>query len=222
MISRLLASVMTLAVLAVVAVPAGAVDLVPHRALYRMTLLSAGSGSGVVAATGAMDYRFARDCDGWTVENRTLLKLIYGGGEETRTAWTFVSWESVDGLGYRFGTRYEQDGATVEKLSGTATLEAPGGTGAARFASPEDQEMRLPAGTQFSTSHMRSVLDAAAGGGSTMNRVVFDGATLDNPYKVSAVFGQLKDEAERELAETTKLPTVPGWWLRMAFFALCQ
>jgi len=40
-----------------------AARLVPHQALYRMTLKSARGGSGVIGASGHMRYRVVETCD---------------------------------------------------------------------------------------------------------------------------------------------------------------
>src|SRR5271170_5024387 len=71
-------------------------DLVPHRAIYKMSLASTHSGSGVTAASGAMSYKFGDSCDGWTVENKTALTYAYSEGAPVATTWDFVTWESKD------------------------------------------------------------------------------------------------------------------------------
>ena len=81
-------------VLGLLGAEAWAGELVPHRALYGMVLGSATPGSGIVGAEGAMAYRFAAACDGWTVENRTYLLIRYAEGDEVETTWSFASWES--------------------------------------------------------------------------------------------------------------------------------
>jgi len=201
---------------------AAGTELLSHRALYRMSLAEAAGRSQVIAGDGRMMYRVARGCDGWTVENQTFLRLTYDNGRETETVWTFVSWESADGLDFRFRARYEQDGDTIEKLIGVARLERVGGTGKATFADPADTVVPLPKGTVFPTAHMRAVLDAAVAGDRTLNRVVFDGASLDNPYLVNAVFGTLPDDQAADMAEAAALPPVPSWWAHMAFFPVAS
>jgi hypothetical protein len=198
-----------------------AADLQPHRAVYRMSLAGAERPGEVSSATGAMVYQFSRGCDGWTVENRTMLRLGYENDSEVETAWTFVSWESLDGSRFRFRARYDQDGQTVEKIAGSAELRADG-AGEARFSEPEARRVELPAGSLFPTAHIRAVLAAGAAGGKSLNRVVFDGASLDNPYQVNAFFGPLAPAATEALAKAAGLAPQPGWWTRMAFFPLAS
>jgi len=201
---------------------AAGIELLSHRALYRMSLAEAAGRSQVIAGDGRMMYQVARGCDGWTVENQTFLRLTYDDGRETETIWTFASWESADGLDFRFRARYEQNGNTIERLTGAARLERVGGTGQATFADPEDTVVPLPEGTMFPTAHMHAVLDAAVAGQRTLSRVVFDGASLDNPYSVNAVFGLLPEDQALDMAEAASLPPVPSWWAQMAFFPVAN
>lgn len=205
-----------LAALAITPAPrvAAAADLQPHEALYRLTLDRAQGDSDVVSATGMMFYRFTRVCDGWTVENRTFLRLFYADDTEADTVWSFASWEAANGRTFRFHTRYDQDGNTLEKLSGVAERHRRGGV--ARFADPAT-EIALPAGTLFPTEHLRRLLDAAEAGRHRLGVEVFDGASLDNPYLVNAWFGPLSTEAQTALAAGLHLPDQPAWWTRIAF-----
>jgi hypothetical protein len=197
-----------------------AVDLQAHRAVYRMVLSNAARSSDVVSANGVMVYRFARSCDGWTVENRTFLRLLYDNDTQADTLWSFASWESTDGTKFRFHARYDQGGKNVEKLEGRADLEGAGGAGSARFSQPPDKVIPLPPGTLFPTEHVRQVIAAAESGRHLFNRTVFDGASLDNPYAVNAALGPLSKPIAEELAKRLGLPEQPAWWTRMAFFPI--
>lgn len=111
---------------------ARALDLQSHRAVYRMVLASAGRSSDVVSANGVMVYRFIQGCDGWTVENRTFLRLLYDDDTASDTLWSFASWESLDSRKFRFHARYDQDGKTIEILEGEADLREAGQGGSAQ------------------------------------------------------------------------------------------
>ncbi len=204
--------------LAAAPVDLAAAELLSHRAIYRMSLDAATGGSDVIAADGMMLYRFAKACDGWTVENRTYLRLSYERGSDTETVWTFVSWESADGLAFRFNARYEQDGNVVEKLKGDASLKAEGGAGTARFSLPEDEVVDLPEGAMFPTEHMLKLVAAAQADQKILNEIVFDGSSLDNPYRVGAIMAPLSAADSDALAKAAGLPPSPAWWVRMAFF----
>ena len=207
-------------VLGLLTAEAGAGELVPHRALYRMVLGSASSGSGIVGAEGAMVYRFTAACDGWTVENQTYLLIRYAEGDEVETTWAFASWESKDGLSYRFRIHHARDGRTVERLRGKAALERVAGIGVARFAQPTETAIELPAGTLFPTEHLRTLIREALGGATREVKTVFDGASLENPYEISAVIGAVSAKEQVSLAAAAGLDARPAWNMRWAFFPL--
>lgn len=198
-----------------------ALDLQPHRAVYRMVLGGQQRHSEVVSANGVMIYRFARACDGWTVENRTFLRLLYDNDTSSDTLWSFVSWEALDGTSFRFHGRYDQDGKTIEKLDGQASLKKSGGAGTATFAQPK-AKLALPHGTLFPTAHVRQLIAAAASGKHRLSRTVFDGASADNPYIVNAMLGPLPKAEAEAMAGRLQLPVQPAWWTRMAFYPVAS
>lgn len=218
MLNRLSAAAVGLLLLsAAAASAAAAASLQSHRAVYRMTLAKSERASDVISADGVMVYRFVRGCDGWTTENRTVLRLDYENDVQSQTEWTFVGWEADDGRSFRFRTRFDQDGKTVEKLSGKAMVPTDG-PGTASFSIPEGTTIELPPHTVFPTAQLIELLSTAKAGGKQLRRVVFDGASLDNPYVVYAVMGPLPGSAAEDLAKAAGLPPLPAWWTRTAFF----
>lgn len=208
-------------VLTMVAIAAGpsvlAADLTPHRAMYTMSLQAARPASGISGASGAMTYKFSDACDGWTVENRTALTFAYNEGAQVTTTWEFVTWESKDGLRYRFHVRSVRDGALAEEIDGTATLEGPGKGGAARFTKPTDMTVKLPKGTLFPTEHTVRLIERAQAGDKIFNRVVFDGSGVEGPFEVNALVGKKVPAGTGDDAGDP-FTKVPSWHFDMAFF----
>ncbi len=197
---------------------AGAVELVPHRALYKMSLDTAASSSDVADARGAMLYKFADGCEAWIAETNVYLRLQYEDGDEIETTWSFASWESKDGLSYRFRIRHNRNGEPIEFLQGDVSRQTEDGSAQARFSSPEGTVIELPAGTLFPTSHLIALLDEERSGERFMS-TVFDGASLENPYEINTVFtGKAKRAASARLVSAAGLPDKPARRVRMAFF----
>src|SRR3546814_2910724 len=108
-------------------------DLVtPHKAIYNMALRSGGSGD-IADVRGTMEFKWADSCDGWTVDQRSVMTFLYNTGDEVDLGWNLVSWESKDGLSYRFYVRKFQNGEMYEELRGDARLDGGGKTGIARY-----------------------------------------------------------------------------------------
>src|SRR5579859_6140214 len=165
-------------------------DLVAHRAIYKMSLSSSKSGSGVTTASGAMSYKFGDSCDGWIVENKTALSFGYSDGAPVSTTWDFVTWESKDGLHYRFRVRSTRDGQVNEEIDGVADLDGKGKGGLAKFTLPEAKTMKLPKGTLFPTEHTVRMIELAQAGEHMAERTLFDGTGTDNTFAVSALIGK--------------------------------
>lgn len=194
-------------------------DLASHRAIYKMRLASTKASSGVSAASGAMSYEFADTCEGWTVENKTVLNFAYNEGGEVVTTWDFVTWESKDGLRYRFKVRSTRDGAVVEEIDGTATLDGVGKGGVARFTMPEDMTIDLPPGTFFPTHHTLELVERARADKRMFGGTVFDGSGTDGPFEVSAAIGRMVAPAVKSAQPLTD---TPSWRVRMAFFPVAS
>ncbi len=94
------------------------INIAPHQALYSLTLESAKSSSGVIAASGAMFYKWGEACDGWTVEQRFRLRIAYADEDGVDISSALVTWESMDGLKYRFNERSMRNGELDEELRG--------------------------------------------------------------------------------------------------------
>ena len=175
--------------------------LVPHRGIYSIGLERAEAGSGVVGVEGAMIYKFTEGCDGWTVENQTLMRFDYEEGRSLDSSWSYVSWESKDGLRYRFRVNQTRNGKPGEMFRGTATTPGDGGAGQAHFSQPSRFEVTLPPGTVFPTRHLLALIEAGRSGGLNFNRFMFDGTSPDNPYEVNAVITPLRGAVSGQAAK---------------------
>ncbi|MBK3732971.1 DUF1849 family protein [Azospirillum brasilense] len=202
---------------AVGAAAGAAANILPHRAVYKMSLLSARNSSKVSDVRGRMLFEWADACDGWTTEQRFQLRFVYAEGDEMAMTTNYTTWEAKDGQRYRFNVRKLINGEEDEEVRGDARL-AKDGTGTAAFSKPEPQDMELPPNTMFPTAHTLAVLDHAGAGETFFNRVVFDGADSEGATEVSTVIGsavQTKEDGADPLLKGKK-----AWPVRMAFFPL--
>jgi EipB-like len=202
---------------AISASAAGGAEIAPHRALYLMTLGSARNDSGVVDARGTMDYEWGETCDGWTIEQRYRLRMRYAETADVDIVSSFVTWESKDGLRYRFNQKQTRNGEVDQEIRGEATLDGPGGGGVAEFSKPEPKTLRLEPGVMFPSAHTMLLIDAAHEGENFISRLVFDGATDENAVQVSAAIG-VKLTPDPVAAARNSLLQRPGWRFRLAFF----
>jgi hypothetical protein len=196
---------------------AGAADIMPHRALYTMSLSKAGGDAGVTGASGTMAYQWGESCDGWTVEQRYRLKMGYAESADVGIASNFVTWEAKDGLRYRFNQKETRDGTENEEIRGAARLDGAEKGGTADFEKPPGKNFKLPPGALFPSAHTIFLIDKARAGENFISRYIFDGATVEGAVLVSAVIGP-KVEPDAEAAKESPLLNRPGWRIRLAFF----
>jgi hypothetical protein len=194
---------------------ATAVDIEPHRAIYKMTLERSQSASGVVGAGGTMLYEWADSCDGWTIEQRYKLRMQYSEQDDAELSISFVTWEAKDGTRYRFNVRKLKDGETTEELRGDARVGPSGGTGEAKFVRPEASAIELAKGTLFPTAHTLALIEAATAGATFLSKHVFDGGTVEGPFEVT---GGIGTEHKAEAGAQNPLLRNRWWPIRLAFF----
>lgn len=217
MMRRLFFAPAAVALACLVAGSAGAGEISPHRALYTMSLSRANNDAGVAAASGTMAYQWGETCDGWTVEQRYRLKMGYAELADVNISSNFVTWESKDGLNYRFNQKETRNGADEDEIRGTAKLDGPDQGGTANFEKPDTKDFALPSGALFPSAHTLMLIDKAKAGETFLSKHVFDGATVENAVLVSAVIGP-RVEPDAEAAKKSPLLNRPGWRVRLAFF----
>jgi len=199
--------------------PASAVDISPHRALYDLTLDSAKVSSGVAGASGGMYYEWGETCDGWTVEQRFRLRLLYSEEGSVDVNSTLVTWESKDGLRYRYNEKRVRNGSVEDDIHGEAHLNGKDKGGVADFEKPDPTTMTLAPGVLFPTAHTLTLIENALAGEQFLSRKVFDGAAVENAGQITAVIGpQLKPDPKAEKPLNNPLLQRPSWRIRLAFF----
>ena len=160
-------SAAVLALCAVAALPADAAGLntasAAHRALYNLTLATS-RGGDVVAARGTMGYEVIDACDGWAVRQRLSMTLTNTEGQDIQMVSDYATWESKDGLKFRFHMKQTTDTAVTSQTDGDAQLERAGGPGEAHYTVPTDTTKKLPPGTLFPMAHTSAILAAAEAG----------------------------------------------------------
>src|SRR5262245_36943341 len=148
-------------------------EIVSHRATYVLGLGSAKANSTVSGIKGGMYLDWHDTCEGWIIEQRMRFEMIDTDGDSVDSEITFSSWESHDGLSYRFTMRTVRDGEVTEELRGRAKLDGRGKGGKAIFTLPENLELDLVPGTIFPTEHSVVLLERALAGERRFSRQVF-------------------------------------------------
>ena len=197
--------------------PSPTVEILPHRALYKVSLEKAASGSSIIDVQGRMGFEWRDACDGWAVEQRYAMEFARADGDTSVIQSTYSTWESKDGDVYRFFVKRDR-GSGDERIEGKAVMPLPLGSGAGSvtFAEPEQQELSLPKDTLFPTEHTIRMIQAATSGKRFLRAPVFDGGEPEAPSLISAVMGKGKTDAlpsiKSAAAQGTYYPSRLAWF----------
>ncbi len=200
--------------------PWAAVTIAPHRAVYALELSRARSDSSVTQVEGRLEYEWDDVCDGWTVRQRTLLTMVHRSGQSIQSNWAINSWESKDGLKYRFFVRRFHAGGRVESVRGHAELDGPGLGGRAVYFDPEERVIDLPEGTVFPTNYSLEMMARAEEDRLPVWRIMFDGFGDEELLGVNAAMVSALAAGESASLESAMIADLPSWRVRLAFFPL--
>lgn len=191
--------------------------LLPHHAVYRLSLASTRDGSAIAGVVGGMDFQWNDVCQGWTTEQKFRVRFLYTQGEDQEMSTSYTTWEAKDGHSYRFNVHKVAAGQPDEDLRGEAVQDAKGGI--VHFQKPQHADIPLEAGTMFPTAHTRMLIEnALRGGGDLQVRPVFDGSEVEGANAVSAIIGKPKSLAADAIS-VDALRRPQGWPVHLAFFS---
>lgn len=227
MLSRNMITVTALAIAAVVTMTAGALapvqaatQLVPHRAIYAVSLSPDSVGGPVLDVDGVMSMSIEETCDGWIFTQDMKTAITVDNGNTVNQSALFTSWESLDGREYRFASRVKTGGGQLI-LRGDARLNQDG-SGTASYRAPQEIEIALPKGTLFPVSHTAWLIDEAKAGTRSAPRIVFTGSEDLEAELVNAFIGDFEAPKDYTAEGIGELVSEGGWPLTMAFYPLAS
>ncbi len=199
------------------------VRLVPHRAVYEMSLGDVRSSSGMMGMSGRMVYEFSGSpCEGYTLNMRLVTQLSDRTGQATLTDLRSSTWEQSNGMRFRFNSSQILDEKTAEVTSGEAVREADGKV-MLKVRKPERSERDLPRGVLFPTQHSFAILKAAAEGRQLLQATVFDGSEkAQKIYETTAFIGHEykpgRQGSEAKVKNDEALDKLPSWPITISYF----
>jgi EipB-like len=206
------------------AVPAeeAPVALVPHRAIYELTLGRARDAAQVASVRGRILYDFdGNACEGYTLKFRQVSELDSGEGKVSTSDLRSTTWEGGDAKRFKFTSENFLDQNLVDTVDG----HAEHGTGATAIdlAKPEHKVLDIDASVVFPTEHMVRVIEAARAEKSILDFPVYDGSdTGEKVYNTLTVIGRKLGADERKhddaAANEPKLSGVGRWPVTISYF----
>ncbi|MGB6750499.1 MAG: cell envelope integrity EipB family protein [Xanthobacteraceae bacterium] len=204
------------------AAPDAPVVLVPHRAIYDLSLGQTRGDSQIASVSGRIVYDFGGNaCQGYSLDFRQVSELDTGEGKVSTSDLRSTTWEGADAKSFKFTSQNFVDQNLVDTVDGHAEHDAT--KTAVDLDKPEQKNLNLDSGVVFPTQHMIRAIQAARAGKTILNFPVYDGSdTGDKVFNTLTVIGQKIAAGERNhddaAAAEPKLAHVPRWPVTISYF----
>jgi hypothetical protein len=192
--------------------------LVPHRAVYDLSLDQASERSGITSIAGRMVYEFnGSACEGYTVTFRFVTRI--DTSESSRlTDHQTTTYEGGSGESFDFVTRSYVDNALDHELRGTAEREDDGTSVSIEKPEPLTHELEA---TQFPTQHLLELIGKAEGGENFYETTIFDASEeADKVMTTTVVIGRKGgvETSDPEIGAIGDIAEDEFWPVDIAYF----
>lgn len=200
-----------------VANAASTVTLVPHRAVYDLTLDRADEKSGISGLTGRMVYEFnGSACEGYTTNFRFVTRIDMDEQPQRVTDQQTTTFESGDGKDFRFVNKTFVDKELVKEVRGDAKVED--GKTVVALSKPKENTLDLKA-TQFPTMHMEELIAKAAAGDKFYQTSLYDASEdADRVVSTTIVVGKEQEAKGDETKAMGKFTRDNVWPVTISYF----
>jgi len=198
------------------------VALVPHRAVYDLSLGTTRTNSQLASVRGRILYNFGGSaCQGYSLEFRQVSELDSGEGKVSTSDLRSTTWEGADAKSFKFTSQNFVDENLIDSVDGRAERETT--KTAVALEKPQQKSLSLAAGVVFPTEHMVRAIRAARAGQAVLSFPVYDGSeTGDKVFDTLTVMGHEIKPDERNhddaAAAEPKLASVPRWPVTVSYF----
>lgn len=200
---------------------AGIDGLLPHRAIYDLSMIDSSDRSGITGMKGRIVYEMTGSkCEGFAVRFRFLTQVQTARKNFTNDQRT-TSFESADGKSFSFVNQSYLNGQLERELRGQAELE--GGLTKVVITKPEESSFELGAAL-FMTQHVARLIEAAQQGQTIVTAKVYDGSDDgDELVDTTAIIGRERGESKQIGGEPEEVSSQfsgnPAWPVSVSYFS---
>ena len=198
--------------------------LVPHRAIYEMSLDDARTASGITGIDGRMVFEFTgSECDGYSLNMRMVTQMTDSQGQTNLTDLRSSTWEQGDGQKFRFQSQQYLNDKLGDVTVGRASRETPSAAVKVMISQPARGELDLSDKVLFPTQHSLALIDAAQSGQSMLQAQLYDGSEKGQKvYETTAIIGkEIAPGADQNLEPVAKekgLAKLVSWPVSIGYF----
>jgi hypothetical protein len=202
---------------------AAPVVLIPHRAIYDLSLAQTRASSSIVAVRGRIVYDFSGNaCDGYSLTFRQVSELDNSEGKISTSDMRSTTWEDADARSFKFTSQNFVNQNLVDSVDGRA--ERGAAKTAVDLRKPGPKKLDLSLGVVFPTEQMVRAIEAARAGENILSFPVYDGSeTGQKVFNTLTVIGHQIAPGEHEhddaAAHEPKLANVPRWPVTISYFS---
>ncbi len=175
--------------------------LTPHRAYYRIKLVSKQQGSDIIDAYGLMTLEMDDVCEGWTIEQQSITTIQFSNRPVETLQANYAAWESKSGDRLKFYAKRIYNNRNRERVKGEAIFAADGQQGQITFTKPERATLPMNEGTLPPIKHLQHLIDSANNGDNMVSQKVFDGCVYGVPVAINTFIGGQKPTCHVEAAK---------------------
>ena len=198
--------------------------LVPHRAVYEMSLDDARQATGITGIDGRMVFEFSgSECDGYTLNMRMVTQMTDSQGQTNLTDLRSSTWEEGNGQKFRFQSAQYLNDKLGDVTMGRAVRELPDAKVKVNVSQPARAELDLSGQVLFPTQHSIALIDAAQSGRTLLQAQIYDGSEKGQKvYETTAFIGKPvapgPDTKLEPVAKDKGLSELVSWPVSIGYF----
>ncbi len=199
-------------------------EMVPHRAVYDITLGAATDAAGIADVRGRLVFEFnGSQCEGYSQNLRFVMSITNREGTTSLSDLRTTTWEDAEGAAFQFDIQNLENQQPIDADT-TIGLAKRGGDGhlAVALTKPAPTSLDFPEAALFPLQHTAQLIAAAKRGDVHFEANVYDGSDLGQKFfRTTAVIGKSSPGDETELtgiANTDRLKGQSSWPVTIAYF----
>lgn len=201
--------------------PAQAISLVAHRAVYDISLVEAEDAASISDVSGRMVFELTgSECDGYAVQYRFVTRLGDKDGTSAVTDFRVTTFEEPDGNSFSFASSNFVNNNKVEEVRGVANRDQDEVT--VGLTIPEAEDLTFPGSVVFPSQQFEKLINAALSGQKIVQHLVFDGSEQGKEVFDSTSLigpeGHLSDTETDKLLSLDEVTNSPFWPVTISYF----
>lgn len=193
--------------------------LIPHRAVYRVTLLSSTGAKSPTSAHGRVSYEFSGSrCEGYTQNFRQITELQPAEGATRLSDMRSATFEDADEKNFAFNVTTSLDSGGNDVIDGRAVKKND--ALAIQISKPSRETIDVDQTVLFPTEHLRRILAAARADQHLLGAKVFDGSDDGKKiFETTAIIGRpIAAPADDHGVDSSLLANVKRWPVSIGYF----